>query len=125
MGKSQSLLPLQKKQAKTCPLKTQLSNVTWNSATPKLTRCLENVGLTITPNILFLFLALLELKFTFNSPNKRIGLNGYNLTRIVICLLGLFSSISLLVSHGINYANYTASDLVASVSRTLAFVSER
>lgn len=79
----------------------------------------------MVPSILFLVLLLLELKFTFNSPNKRINLNGYNVVRLVICFVGNYSAITLLVNYVINYEHYTASDLVAAVCKILVFVSTR
>ena len=76
------------------------------------------------PSVLFFLLSILELKFTLSSSNKRIAINGYNATRMVVCFLGNYSSLTLLVNYLINYDDYTPSDLVASVSKILAFVSK-
>ena len=104
------------------------SNLTWNSETPRLTRCLAQVGLQIVPSVLFFLLFLLELKFTLNSKHRKIRLNGFNVTRYLICFFCIMSNLSLLYnySYEISYTQnspYTLSDLIASVCKVLVFVS--
>lgn len=55
-----------------------ISELLWNNQTPKLTKCLGNVGVTILPNFVLLTIALFEFRNINKSTNNRINLNKYN-----------------------------------------------
>ena len=106
-------------------LTIQNPNHTWYTEQPKLTRCLSQVGFTITPSLLFFFLSLFELKFIFDSKNNKIRHNNYNATRFLICLFAIYSNLSLLIDYMISNSqndSLTFVDLIGLVVKFLASV---